>query len=160
MSMETKQSKLIMDNWKRQDGDLLWWHKVPDPVYGESTGTRAVDVVACYKERFVGIEFKLRNNEQGFRIEKIRQSQVEALTAIDKAGGIALLLLITRLSSTTKYAHVIPISAWRRAIGYPEFHYKKSFQPDDWFADFRFTQQRSGPYVNWDFTKLRSMFGN
>lgn len=146
---ETTFIKQVMDNWQRQNAEMLWWWKIPDYTRpGKSySNERAVDVVICYRGRFIAIEWKLLKKGNRFPYKRIRNSQIQTLMDIKQAGGEAYLAIGVYRSSKEKCIYILDIQNFcdKRAeltscnpISISLNHFE------------RFDQHRQGPYIHWD----------
>ena len=151
---ETLFTKQVMDNWYRQRLDILWFHKIADPTFGpRKTQARAIDVVACFKGIFIGMEWKLIKNTRAFPINRIRDNQVKTLCNIEVAGGVGLIMIAVYLPSRIKYIYAVPIKKWNQAVRCAT---KKSIKLDDVFIKYRFDIKQVGKYKHWDMKIVES----
>jgi len=131
------------------------YFKIRDPRLamgmGHLTGTRFVDVVCCVDGIFVALEWKLSIINRGFRIEKVRESQLTALEAVQAAGGVGLLMFGEYNSATDKIVYVVQPAQWRAAV---QNTTKKSLLVSDVFSNCATRMQRSGSFKNWDLSPI------
>ncbi|KKL85157.1 hypothetical protein LCGC14_1957580, partial [marine sediment metagenome] len=76
---ESTITRQVMFNLQRQYPEIFF-HKIADPrIGGYSTGTRAVDIVLCFKGIFVGLEFKIMKG-RSIPLDRIRENQLITLS--------------------------------------------------------------------------------
>lgn len=146
---ETEATRHMMKNWQRQQPDL-WFHKIADSRHGTATGDRAIDVVACLRGRFIGLEFKLVKRGLSIPIKSVRDNQIATLQAINNAGGLGFLIIICCFSGTNKYAYAIEPHVWQAFVDIAE---KKSIKLNE-FDECRFDYIRKGRQLNWDMSLI------
>jgi len=147
---ETDYINKFMKAWKAAE-PTLWWHKVADPTtMGWISKPRAVDVIACLNGRLVGMEWKLRKDDNRFSIGAVRDNQVLTLLHIRKAGGYALLAIGRYIRCNDRMVYLIPIAEWVKRCGLlknPSVSSPlKSVNLYDTFGEYKF--------VPWDFVRL------
>lgn len=144
---ETTFTRQVMQNWQRQKPNSLWFHKIADPTYGQAyTQTRAVDVIACYKGKVVGIEWKLIKNKKSIPLDRIRESQIKTLFDIKLVGGFGFIAIGVYNSTKDKSVYFIPIQDWCKAVKKEK---KKSIKLSV-FDKFKTTMIQVGQYKHWD----------
>jgi len=147
-------TRQIMQNWKRQQINLLFWHKIADPtIGGDVTNARAVDVVACFNGVFIGMEFKIKKDDRAFPMKRIRTGQINTLCDIEKAGGVGLLMVVVYKGPYNKCVYAIPVHRWLEKVTevWPKC---KSIRIEDHFADCRIEPHRVGSHVHWEMTLI------
>ncbi len=151
---ETNITRQIMQSWKRVQ-PLLWWHKIPDARFGCETGTRAVDILACWCGTLVGLEFKLLTRGVSIAFDKIRENQLVTLEEIEHAGGVGFLVIVHYKGPRDKCAYAIPVSVWRECVSNAKDEGVKSLKLDFHFGDCLFEQKYIGGQLNWETTKIQ-----
>lgn len=148
-------TRQVMVNWARQHEPCLWHWKIPDYMRpGQMySNNRAVDVVACYRGVMIGIEWKIHKSELGFRLDHVREGQIETLREIEKAGGVGFLAIAIYKSKTDKYLYLIPVEAWMRMVDNITDG-RKSIRLVDAFPGYRVDLKRSGSYVHWNMNPI------
>lgn len=149
---ETEATRHLMKNWQRQQPDL-WFYKIPDARFGAATGDRAIDVVACYKGRFIGLEFKLIKHGLSIPIRSIRDSQLATLDKINKAGGEGMIIIIRYFGGRKRHAYLLYPMQWKMAVIGAKKRGKKSVKLD-YFEGHRFDYKQVGRKMNWDMSVL------
>lgn len=130
---ETTFTRSFMQGWLKKTKQTLLYHKIADPTWGSDvTGTRFVDVIASFDGRFIGMEWKLTNNHQGFSFSHIRPNQIKTLCDLDDSGASAFLMIGRYVSRTDKDVFAIPPVVWLQRISNIP---KKSVRLDDVFSD-------------------------
>lgn len=145
-----------MADWQRQGRADLWFWKIPDytrPGYGYSND-RAVDVVACYRGMFVGLEWKLQKNDRALPIDRVREGQVETLLVIEACGGVGLLMVAVYKGARDKCVYAIPIREWVQAVACES---SKSIRIAERFPHRRIDQFRSGSFVHWNMKPVEEL---
>lgn len=148
---ESTITRQVMFNLQRQYPEIFF-HKIADPrIGGYSTGTRAVDIVLCFKGIFVGLEFKIMKG-RSIPLDRIRENQLITLSEIERAGGVGLLAIVRYTNPRSKSMFLIPHFMWTQMIKTTK---KKSVRLDEYFKQYEVKQNRNGMYVNWDFSPLK-----
>ena len=94
-------------------GDNLYWHKVADAGSLEFSQPRAVDVLASYRGKFIGMEFKLHKVKGAFALKHFRQHQYDELKRIEKSGGRALIIIGVYVDGGKhQEIYIIPVDCW------------------------------------------------
>lgn len=156
---ETQATRHMMQNWKRQRPELLWFHKIADSRFGAITNDRAIDVVACYKGRMLGLEFKLVKEGISISINRIRSNQIITLNDIVKAGGLGYIIIIRYYSGTKKHAYLISPKCIFDEIKNAQSLGKKSIRLEV-FNKYRFEYVRNGSKINWDMSLIERKVDN
>lgn len=149
---ETEATRHMMKNWQKQQPDL-WFHKIADSRHGIATGDRAIDVVACLKGKFIGLEFKLVKRGLSLPIKSIRNNQLETLERINETGGEGLLIIIRDFGGTKKHAYALYPMEWKVAVQVAERAGKKSVKLS-YFDGHRIEYRRVGRQLNWDMSGI------
>ena len=131
---ETEIIRQLMQNWKRQRPDMLWWHKIADPRFGgHVTNERAVDVIACFQGICVGMEWKLKKDTRAFPLNRVRLGQLETLCDIHLASGVALLMIVEYITPQNKCLYAIPVDRWNCEVA--KITDRKSIRLEEHFLD-------------------------
>lgn len=153
---ETTITRQVMQNWQRQRGSLIWYHKIADPTFGgDVTNERAVDVVACYKGTFVGIEWKLKKDDRAFPLKRVRLGQVQTLCDIEAAGGVGLLAIAVYNGPYDKCVYMIPIQYWNNAVN--AITDRKSIRIEEAFPHWKVEPRRVGSFVHWNLQPIEDL---
>jgi len=114
---ETPYIRKIMIKLRDIAGDSLYWHKVADAGSLEFSQPRAVDVLASYHGKFIGMEFKLHKVKGAFALKRFRQSQYDELDRIDKSGGRALIVIGVYVDNGKhQEIYIIPFVEWHKLL--------------------------------------------
>ena len=125
---ETPYIRKIMTKLRDIAGDDLYWHKVADAGSLEFSQPRAVDVLASYRGKFIGMEFKLHKVKGAFALKRFRQSQYDELDRIAKSGGRALIVIGVYVDNGKhQEIYIVPFKDWENIFS--EFK-GKSFHLD------------------------------
>lgn len=110
---ETQHIKKIMDKIAPIAGDDLYWHKVADAGSLEYSQPRAVDVLASYRGKFIGMEWKLHKTKGAFALKRFRQHQYDELKRIEKSGGRALIVIGVYVDNGKfQEIYIVPYQKW------------------------------------------------
>ena len=120
-------------------GDDLYWHKVADAGSLEFSQPRAVDVLASYRGKFIGMEFKLHKVKGAFALKRFRQSQYDELDRIAKSGGRALIVIGVYVDNGKhQEIYIIPFTHWFNLMTDRFYAPLKSVKlKDEQFAPYR-----------------------
>lgn len=150
---ETDFARQYMRSFERQTGAASF--KIPDPRMaagmGQITGTRFVDTVACCHGVFIALEWKLLRDRQGYRIQKVRESQLVALERVNAAGGVGLLMFGLYRGPKDKITYVVPPDRWRAVVANAK---RLSIRVPEEFADCATTMFQHGSFRDWDITSI------
>lgn len=149
---ETEITNQITKSWRRVKPEL-WFHKIADPRYGLDTGTRAVDVVSCWDGVAVGLEFKIITHGISQPLRGVRESQLEGLEDIERAGGVGLLIIVHYKGSRDKCAYAVSVGRWREAAKSAKNAGRSSVLLSE-FEDCKFGQKWCSGLLNWETTKI------
>jgi len=150
---ETEITNQITKSWRRVKSEL-WCHKIADPRYGLDTGTRAVDVIACWDGIAVGFEFKIVKHGISQPLRGVRESQLDELEDIERAGGVGFLIIVHYKGPRNKCAYAVPVDRWRAAAKVAK-NAGRSSVPLNKFEDCRFEQKWNGGLLNWETEKIQ-----
>ena len=93
---EASFSRQFMQAWADHD-PAVYYHKIGDVPISRVSGMRfnkpkAVDYMACFRGKFVAIEWKFINKGQSVNFDRLRPLQVETLQKVRDAGGVGLII--------------------------------------------------------------------
>jgi len=152
---EAHMIQAICKTWKKHQSKL-WLMKIPDYFrpYANYSNNRAVDTLVCYNGYFLGIEWKIINTKKAehIKINKVRESQISALEAIEEAGGIGLVVIGVYHDPQHKHFYVFSIEDWKYAATRP------FLQGIDLDADYFGKRSSSG--IKWDWQWLEEVIDN
>jgi len=148
---EAHMIQAVCKTWKKHQ-PTLWVMKIPDYFRpgADYSNDRAVDTMVCYFGQFVGIEWKILKSKtvERFKATKMRDSQINTLDAINKAGGIGLLIIAVYRDATHKHFYVFTIDEWLDAVANSENDVVN-------LALYGFQRSRSG--AQWDWHKIEKV---
>jgi hypothetical protein len=151
---ETEITNQITKSWRRAVSDAIWCHKIADPRYGLDTGTRAVDVISCWNGITVGLEFKIVTKTNSQELRKVRESQLNGLEDIERAGGVGLLIIVHYKGPRDKCAYAVPVDRWRAAARAAKDTGRSSVSLSE-FEDCRFGQKWRSGMLDWETEKIQ-----
>lgn len=141
----------VCKSWRKKQPNL-WVIKFPDYFRPGAyySNDRAVDTLICYFGQFVGIEWKIVKTKtaERFKATKIRDSQINALDAISKAGGVGLLIIVVYHDVTHKHLYVFTIDEWLNLV----------MREESGVVDLtKCNCQRSTSGTQWDWRKIEEV---
>lgn len=151
---ETEITNQITKSWRRARSGAIWCHKIADPRYGLDTGTRAVDVIACWDGIAVGLEFKIVTKTNSQELRKVRESQLNGLEDIEHAGGVGLLVIVRYKGPRDKCAYAVSVDRWRKAVKAARDNGRSSVLLDE-FEDCKFGQKWRSGLLDWETNKIQ-----
>jgi len=154
---ETSFARQYMRNFERQTGAVDF--KIPDPRMaagqGHLTGARFVDNVVCCDGIFMALEWKyFVNPRRGFRIDKVRESQLVVLEHVIEAGGVGRLMFGLYRGPRDKIVYIISPDSWRKAVANVDL---KSIRIDEHFKHYATTMHNAGSYRHWNIEPLKEL---
>lgn len=76
----------------------MFAYKIPDTLGQRFTPAKPFDIASCWKGHFLGIEVKYLDEPMAFGMRHLRDSQIAALSDLDRAGGLSYVLVIVKHS--------------------------------------------------------------